>query len=189
MFKKKMSPLQALALAMLLVGSALAFSCAPASDTSDTAASAPASPAAAEVRLPVSLNDVMVALVNHAADPIWVAAWNNPETDKEWRELERMAYQLEIAGALLPYPGTGPMDDEWVAQESWASWSKKLQQAGADAVVAVQARDVEAVSNAGDTIVEVCEGCHLEHKFAMPTGGKFGELAVPPSEAEKEEGE
>ena len=26
-------------------------------------------------QLPISHNEVMVALVNHAADPIWVAAW------------------------------------------------------------------------------------------------------------------
>ena len=87
---------------------------------------APAAPAAAPFRLPVSLNEVMVALVNHSADPIWLAAWRNPETDKDWRNLERMAYQLQVAGALLVIPGNGPMDDEWTSDPQWTSWSKNL---------------------------------------------------------------
>ena len=51
------------------------------------------------VRLPVSLNEVMVALVNHAANPIWLAGWRNPQTDDDWRELAHDASQLRLAGA------------------------------------------------------------------------------------------
>ncbi len=39
------------------------------------AAAAPPVTLSQAPRLPVSLNDVMVALVNEAADPLWVAAW------------------------------------------------------------------------------------------------------------------
>ena len=53
----------------------------------DQETAAPGSPAAEAsadgrpFRLPVSLNEVMVALVNHSAVPIWLADWRNPETD------------------------------------------------------------------------------------------------------------
>jgi hypothetical protein len=128
-------------------------------------------------RLPVSLNEVMVAMVNQAADPIWVAAWRNPETDAEWRSLERRALQLQLAGALLAYPGTGPMDTAWTADPAWQDFAGRLGAAGAHAAAAARARDVTAISAAGDEIVDVCEACHLRFKPAVPTGGKFGELS------------
>jgi hypothetical protein len=128
-------------------------------------------------RLPVSLNEVMVALVNHSADPIWLAAWRSPETDQDWRNLERMAYQLQIAGALLVVPGNGPMDETWTADPQWVAWANKLEAAGDRAVKAVAARDITRISSAGDEIVEVCEGCHFAFKPDLPTSGKFGELS------------
>ena len=125
-------------------------------------------------RLPVSINDVMVALVNDAADPIWMAAWQAPSSEKEWRELSRRAYQLELAGSLIAHPGTGGLDDKWVAKPSWQQWSKQLLDTGVDAVAAVENRDVAAIANIGDQLIEVCEGCHKDFKLPFPTGGKFG---------------
>lgn len=170
---------------ILLMGatSILTFACARSGEApGEDTASAAAAPAVN--RLPVSLNDVMVAMVNQAADPIWVAAWHNPSTDAEWRELERRAYQLQIAGALLTVPGNGPVDDEWVSQANWPKWAGQLRDTGAEAVLAVRRRDLPAISAAGDHIVDVCEGCHAEFKLALPTGGKFGELS--PTEADLE---
>lgn len=144
-------------------------------------------PAAGDFVLPVSHNDVMVALVNHAADPIWVAAWHQPEDEADWRELERLATQLQLAGALLTIPGTGPVDQQWVRQPGWVDWSEQLRDAGAGALAAAEARDVEAISTAGDRIVEVCEGCHMDFKPDLPTGGKFGELSPTAADLEDQE--
>ena len=134
-------------------------------------------PAAAIMRLPVSLNSVMVALVNQAADPIWVAAWRNPASDADWRELERRAVQLELSGALLTVPGTGPLDDTWTGNPNWQRWAEQLREVGADAVTAVRSRDIDRISAVGDAVVAVCEGCHMDFKLALPTGGEFGELS------------
>ena len=138
-----------------------------------------------EFRLPVSLNEVMVAMVNNAADPIWMAAWRSPETDADWRALERQAYQLELAGALIAFPGTGAMDDKWAAKPKWRAWADRLRDTGANAVVAVRDRDMEAISRVGDDIVEICEGCHVDFKLPYPTAGKFGELSPTPSDFEE----
>lgn len=135
-----------------------------------------------QLRLPVSLNAVMVALVNHSADPIWQAAWRNPETERDWRELERMAYQLQIAGALLVVPGTGPLDDAWAADPGWQEWSNKLRVAGKRAMDSLQTRDMERIAMTGDEIVGICEGCHAAFKPALPTGGEFGELSPTASD-------
>ncbi len=138
-----------------------------------------------EHRLPVSINDVMVALVNDAADPIWVAAWRAPKNDKEWRELERRAYQLQLAGSLIALPGTGVLDDKWVAQPSWSQWSNQLKDTGAEAIAAIENRDLDAIRNIGGQMVEVCEGCHRDFKLAIPTGGKYGELSPTPGDTEE----
>lgn len=137
----------------------------------------PATATATPAALPVSLNTVMVALINHAADPIWVAAWRSPESDADWRQLERMAVQLEVGGALLKMPGIGPNDLEWATNPDWQQWASALQQAGAQAAAAVRNRDMAAIAGAGDRIVETCEGCHITFKPDLPTGGQFGELS------------
>jgi hypothetical protein len=134
------------------------------------------------MRLPVSLNEVMVALVNNAADPIWQAAWRHPETDETWRALERNAYQLEIAGSLLSVPGTGPLDEAWTSDPKWKYFSERLEEVGGNARVAIQNRDLDTIKLAGDDLVEICEGCHIDFKPAEPTAGKFGELS--PTEAD-----
>jgi hypothetical protein len=175
-----------LTLLLCFAASACSESAPPAGESaSDAAASAAAAGDTPELRLPVSLNTLMVALVNHAADPIWLAAWRNPQTDKDWRELERLAVQLEVGGALLGVPGTGPMDEEWSSDPAWQAWAEQLRQAGAGAVVAVKARNLDAISSVGDEIVEICEGCHIAFKPAVPTGGEFGELS--PTAADFEE--
>lgn len=138
-----------------------------------------------EYRLPVSINEVMVALVNDAADPIWIAAWRAPETDREWRALERRAYQLQLAGSLIAYPGTGMLDEQWVAESAWSQWSHQLRATGADAVAAVQNRDLGAIGSIGGQLVEVCEGCHRDFKLPMPTEGRFGELSPAPGDTDE----
>lgn len=133
-----------------------------------------------ELRLPVSLNEVMVALINHAADPIWRADWDEPETDAEWREVERLAYQIQIGGGLLQFPGTGPMDDEWVADPAWNVYAQQMSEAGLRAVNSARARDQTLIRRAGDELVESCEACHVAFKPDLPTMDMFGELSVLP---------
>lgn len=145
------------------------------------------STANANMRLPVSLNEVMVALVNNAADPIWLAAWRHPETDETWRALERNAYQLEIAGSLLTVPGTGPLDEAWTGDPQWQFFSKRLEEVGGNARAAIQNRDLDAIKLAGDDLVEICEGCHIDFKPAQPTAGKFGELSPTESDFQERE--
>ena len=113
-----------------------------------------------ELQLPVSLREVMVTLVNYAADPIWAAAWMSPQTDQEWNDLERLASQLEVAGALLTIPGTGPMDRERVADPKWQAFAVQLRDAAGSALEVIRKRDKAAISAAGDDIARVCKGCH-----------------------------
>lgn len=129
-------------------------------------------------RLPVSINEVMVAMVNQAADPIWGAIRNNPQTERDWRELERLSYQIQIGGALLAVPGTGPLDDAWVANPQWRQLANQLSQDGVRAVNAVRSRNMDLMKRAGDQLIETCEACHRAFKPDLPTLDMFGELPV-----------
>ena len=128
------------------------------------------------LRLPISINEVMASLINHSADPIWVAAWRNPQTEADWRELEHLARQLQVGGALLSIPGTGPVDELWTNRAPWREYSTALAASAGRAVNAARSRDVELIERAGDEIVDICESCHIEFKPDLPTMNVYGEL-------------
>lgn len=119
--------------------------------------------------LPVSLNDVMVAMVNKATDPAWTGRWNNPQTDEDWRELEHLAFQVQVGGGLMQQAGTGPRDAEWAADPEWQRLAAQLQQDGIRAVNAVRSRNLELMQRAGGQLIETCESCHREFATDLPT--------------------
>lgn len=153
------------ALAFTIAGLALT-ACNPASEQ-----------ATEEASLPISINEVMASLINHSADPIWVAAWRNPQNDDDWRELEHLARQLQVGGALLTIPGTGPADRTWTDNPEWRAYARQLSDSAARAVNAARAKDVGLISRAGDEIVDICESCHIDFKPAIPTMNIYGELS------------
>ncbi|MEX0965391.1 MAG: hypothetical protein WDZ52_15280 [Pseudohongiellaceae bacterium] len=153
------------ALGLIVVGSVLA-ACNPAQEQNT-----------AQLYLPISINEVMASLINHSADPIWIAAWRNPQTDEDWRELEHLARQLHLGGALLTIPGTGPADQTWTGDKQWQNYSQQLSNAAARAVNAARAKDIGLIARAGDEIVDICESCHIEFKPALPTMNIYGELS------------
>lgn len=153
------------ALAFVIAGIALA-ACSPTAEQPTE-----------EAMLPISINAVMASLINHSADPIWVAAWRNPQNDDDWRELEHLARQLQVGGALLTIPGTGPADRVWTENAEWRAYAQQLSDSAAKAVNAARAKDVGLISLAGDEIVDVCESCHIDFKPAIPTMNIYGELS------------
>jgi hypothetical protein len=138
---------------------------------------APQSEKVEEFRLPISINEVMASLINHSADPIWIAAWKNPQTDEDWRELEHLARQLQLGGSLITIPGTGPVDTMWTGREAWQEYSNALADTAGRAINAARSKDVELISRAGDEIVEICESCHRDFKPDLPTMNIYGELS------------
>ena len=128
-------------------------------------------------RLPISVNEVMASLINHAADPIWIAAWRNPQSDRDWRELEQLAQQLQIGGALLTIPGSGPVDVQWTDSRQWQEYADQLSAAGGRAVNVARSKDVASIGKAGDEIVDICESCHIDFKPDVPTMNIYGELS------------
>ncbi|NKB34091.1 MAG: hypothetical protein GKR91_13445 [Pseudomonadales bacterium] len=132
---------------------------------------------AEEFRLPISINEAMASLINHSADPIWIAAWQNPQSDQDWRELEHLARQLQVGGALITIPGTGPVDQMWTNRAEWQRYSMALSDSAGRAVNAARSKDLELIKRSGDEIVAICEGCHIDFKPDLPTMNIYGELS------------
>jgi hypothetical protein len=153
----------------LVVGALLAQGCTAGQDSG----------AGAEVLLSgippaTSINAMMVGLVDHAAHHIWDVGRDGmaPVTDQDWDEVWHAAVQI-IGGATAITTGgtTGPLDAGWVADAGWRTRAQALMDAGVLAYDAANARDLDAVLRAGDTLVEACEACHAQFKPSLPTEG------------------
>ncbi len=121
----------------------------------------------------LSLNAVMVALVDHSAHELWDLGREGgaPVTEKDWQEVEHHAVQLAISGTAITAGGTGPSDDGWVRQLPWQQQARLMTDAAMEGYAGAQARDLERVLRAGDSIIAACEACHQEYKPEMPSEG------------------
>ncbi len=118
-----------------------------------------------------SINAMMVALVDHSAHEIWEAGSADSLTSQDWQIAEQHAIQLVASGTLISLGGTGVADSAWVAAPEWQQWSQRMTEAALAARTAIQNVDQNALSNAGSTLVEACQGCHLVFKPDIPTEG------------------
>jgi hypothetical protein len=178
--------MRAITSAIIVFGLASMTACTSQAPTDTTQSAAPKaatpaqSTAALPITLPVSINAVMVALVDHASEPLWVAAYEPPSTPDRWLEAEYEAYQMAIAGKLVQLAGTGPNDADWVARPEWRAMANELSAAGMDALRAAQAKDVMAVGTAGDRLVAACDSCHTKFKPSLTSMGIYKSPSYPP---------
>lgn len=136
-------------------------------------------PAQKPIKLPVSINAVMVALVDHASEPLWIDAYKSPKTAEAWRETEYDAYQMAVSGKLIQLAGTGPNDAEWVTDPAWTGFADTMTAAGMDALTAAQAKDTKALGIAGDKLVAACESCHKKFKPGLTSMGIYKSPSYP----------
>jgi hypothetical protein len=121
----------------------------------------------------VSINAVMVALIDHAAHSLWAVEQNGraPQTDKDWQVVEEHAVQIAAAGPAVTAGGTGPTDAAWVKSPSWHTYAQGMTNAGIDAMQAARKKDFTALVTANGQLVESCEQCHKAFKPDLPTEG------------------
>ena len=122
---------------------------------------------------PVSINAVMVSLVDHAGHALWDVEQEGkrPKTSAEWELVAEHATQLAAAGALISLPGTGVNDVKLTQQPNWQKWSRAMSDAGLAAMRASKAEDMKALLTANGQLVEACESCHKEYKPEIPSEG------------------
>jgi len=155
--------MSSLTVAMLAAGA-----CSTKPAEAPASAATPASPAVAGYAPVVSLNEIMVYVVDSHSNEIWDAAMAPPANDDGWKELQRAAIAVAAAGSLTRVSGNGPKDQQWTQQVDWAKYSQAMSNAGLAAVTAVRSRNVTAIAKAGDQLVVTCIDCHREYKLDVP---------------------
>ena len=125
-----------------------------------------------DIPVPVSMNALMVTLIDHSAHYIWdYAALERNITDEEWRTVEYYAIQLAGSGPLITLGGSGEMDDTWAETEAWVSYSRTMTNAAMLALDAAKNKDQPLLASTGDVLVASCQGCHDAFKPSVPTEG------------------
>jgi hypothetical protein len=161
-------------------------------------AAKPAETAAAEFRTTATIKDIMDSVVDPSADYLWESVATivtkkgteerRPRTDEDWKQVRRRAIAmiegtnlLIMDGRLVAKPGEksenpgielGPEEIKAVIDSDRASFIKfahGLHDAGVKALAAIDKKDADALSDAGETIDEACEQCHLKYWYPLNT--------------------
>lgn len=144
-----------------------AIACAgPATPVADSAA-----PAAVQPR--ISINQVMVSMVDNAGHVLWDVERDGlaPKDDADWLEVEHHAAQLAAAATLIQLGGTGQADMGWIRQAGWRDHADMMGGAAVAAMEAARNRNLEALVKANGDLVTSCENCHKAFKPELPTEG------------------
>ncbi len=136
----------------------------------------------------------MDGIVDPSADYLWDSVATivtrkgteerRPRTDDDWKQVRRKAMELIEAPNLLMMEGRrvakageksdnpgielGPEDIQEVIDGDRATFIQRahaLQDAGLKALAAIDRKDVDGLSDAGETIDEACEQCHLKYWY------------------------
>jgi hypothetical protein len=139
----------------------------------------------------ISVAEIMDSMVMPAAGALWDAVGidvtekgqieKKPETDEQWAQLRAAAVTLvESTNALIvpgrhaapadapapdPDAGLAPAEIEALLAKqrpAWVAHAQVLRVTAMQALAAVDARDIDKISEVGGAIDEACEGCHLQ---------------------------
>ena len=107
---------------------------------------------------------LMLSVIEPAAEVYWDAVGVimdeegtrriEPRTAGEWEAVENAAFVLAESGNLLL------LEDRAQGRDHWTAMSRSMVEVGRLAVEAAQARDPDAVFEAGGEVYLVCTGCH-----------------------------
>ncbi len=146
-----------------------------------------------QFRVDATIKDIMDSLVDPSADYIWDAVATTvtakgkeekyPRTDEEWKEVRRRAIHLMEASNLLLIPGRhvarpGEKGDPRVElppeqvealinqdRDKFAKLANGLYDSVLPAMRAIEAKDKDALLDAGDAIDRACENCHFTYWY------------------------
>jgi hypothetical protein len=153
---------------------------------------------AAEFRTTATIKDLMDSIVDPNADFLWDSVSTivtrkgiderRPRTPDEWKEVRRHAIAMIEAtnliimdGRKVARPGEksenpgielGPEEIQMLIDEDRPTLIQRahaLHDAGMKALAAIDKKDVEGLSDAGEAIDEACEQCHLKYWYPPNT--------------------
>src|SRR6476646_5503142 len=119
------------------------------------------SPAAAQSPpfLPVAtISQIMVAITLPYSDALLYIERNPPQNERDWETLQLQALMLAESGNLLMMKGRAKNQGQWMKD------ARMLVDAGAAAVKATRAKDIQAVLALNKQIVDSCITCHKKFR-------------------------
>ena len=115
----------------------------------------------------VDTGALMESFIEPSADVIWLSVGTivsaageehiRPKTEEEWTKVKNAAVAVSEAGNLLMMEPRARDADEWMRL------SKAMVDSGAEAIKAAEAKDPDAVFEAGAQIYAVCSNCHAKY--------------------------
>tara|TARA_Y100000310_G_C20690547_1_gene821902 strand:- start:3035 stop:3448 length:414 start_codon:yes stop_codon:yes gene_type:complete len=110
----------------------------------------------------LSVKEVMTALVVPTTNAIWRA--QDVQSDAQWLQLQNAAIAIIAAGDLTARGGTGANDNRWASEKEWQQYNDAMIAAARQAIVAIEKRDLEALSEVGNSLLyPPCENCHARY--------------------------
>jgi len=130
--------------------------------------------------------------IDPAADALWDSVAyvssqsgtedRRPRTDEQWKAVRLQAINLIEAANLLAMkgrratfstapPGPGELSPAQMQQrvdsshDGFMQFARGLQDAAQTALSAIEAKDAQALMDAGSTIDQACEACHLTYWY------------------------
>lgn len=151
--------MKTLALVLLAGATVLAQAAAPATPKTP----APGRPPTRNIG---SMSDLMVKIIYPASDALFYIESRTPKTDAEWTALEGQALMVAESANLLMLPGRARDQKQWMAD------AKLMLDAGAAAVKAVKAKNVDGIVALSDQLMESCTQCHKNYRvgYGKPPG-------------------
>jgi hypothetical protein len=105
-------------------------------------------------RTPTTVTQVMTAMTIPASDAIFDATAEPPATAEAWAALRKSAVTLAESGRLL-------MTDALAKDKNtWVEMARDLVREAEATIKAAEAKDRDALENAGDSVYATCKACH-----------------------------
>lgn len=104
-----------------------------------------------------NVKKLMRAMIIPSSDALFNVARQAPKDDAEWAAVENSAVILGESGNLLMIGSRAKNTTVWMKT------SRALVDAGAVALKAAEAKNLDALMDAGNQIVDACERCHEKY--------------------------
>jgi hypothetical protein len=118
-------------------------------------ANAPSAPAAKDSR------SFMAGVVQPATQVLWNFGYAEKMTDENWAEVSKAAMTLVDAVPTIAAGGFTAEEKARATSPEWQDWSKKTGEMAQAAKRAADAKNQAELATAGDSLVEICGGCHM----------------------------
>ena len=166
-----------------------------------TGCKAQEAPKESEYKLTTPMRQIMGDMVMPNADVLWNAVTTNvtdkgteekaPKTEEDWKAVRSSAVTIMEASDLILIPGrrvAAPGEKEQdpnvnlspekiqalidADRPSWIKMAHNLHDSVLPALKAIDAKDAQALSDAGGVIDKACEDCHLKYWYPKDAGKK-----------------